>query len=150
MSKTPQPLYQALAGLVGARINCQKSGNKEWEERHGEGIDRLVDFLPSGSGIDSGSEIDLDKSTSNKLVFVLGYHHMDEHGVYCGWTHHTVTVHSHLHSGFELTISGPNRSEIKDYLHEVFHSALLDKVRQRETDPGVWAWECERYAAYSW
>lgn len=150
MSKTPQPLYQALAGLVQARLNCITAGNHEWRDKHEEGIAQLVNFLPSGSGIDSGPEIDFTKSIGNRLVFKIGYHHMDEHGYYEGWTHHAVTVSGHLHSGFVVKIGGSNRKDVKDYIHAVFHQALADKVRQHETEPGVWVWECERYAQANW
>src|SRR6266704_3653238 len=88
-----RPLYKHLASIVGARLNCQKSDNIEWLDKHEESIEYLVkNFMPSGSGIDSGTKIDLDESTSEKLVFHFGFHHIDENGMYDGWTEHTLTV----------------------------------------------------------
>src|SRR5215831_6080760 len=132
------PAYRAIAQIIAARENCKTSGNLEWFKRH---TDRLVslclEVLPSGSGIDSGNTIDLDKSTSDRIVVHTSFHHMDESGGYDGWTEHTVTVRPSLAFGFELTVSGRDRNEIKEYLSETFHAALSAEVREtynRETD----------------
>jgi hypothetical protein len=123
------PLYRALATKVAARINCQKAGNTEWLHRHREEGDRLVrDLMPSGGGFDNGTTLDWEKSTHEKLVFLTAFHHMDEHGCYAGWTSHTVTVRGSLMYGSVLTISGPNRNTIKDYIHEVFDQALNQRA----------------------
>lgn len=109
-----------LAQKLDAFHNCQKSGNTEWRDKWEARIEAIMTDAPSGSGIDSGTELDWEKSNGNKLVFTTAYHHMNEHGMYCGWTEHTVTVKPHLYHGFTLTISGRNRNDIKDYLHEIF------------------------------
>lgn len=121
-------LYQAIAMKIGARLNCIKSGNDEWKERHEEDIRKLTDELPHGSGIDGENEIDLDRSTSEKIVLHTSYHHMDENGMYDGWTEHTLTVTGSLQFGFGMKISGPNRNDIKDYLHETFADELNREV----------------------
>ena len=136
-------LYKELAGTIQARLTCQSSGNTEWLEQHSDRIEQLVaDFLPSGSGWDCGTKIDLDESHADKLVFCGGYHHMNESGMYDGWTDHTVTVTPSLVLDFHLRISGRNRNDIKDYLHELFESALHTKlVWNKETQ----RWMDERY-----
>ena len=53
---------------------------------------------------------------------------MNENGFYDGWTDHTLTVRPSLVHGIELEISGRNRNDIKEYLHETFHSALFDLI----------------------
>jgi hypothetical protein len=122
-------LYSVLASLVAARANCAKSGNAEWFAKHTSRAESIVnDFLPSGSGWDNGTTIDLERSTSNRLVFTGSYHHMDESGGYDGWTDHTVTVVPDLCSGFTLTISGRNRNDIKDYLADLFIGAFSDQI----------------------
>lgn len=122
-------LYKVLAGLVNARANCIARPNPEWKERHEERIYWLVkDHLPTGSGFDAGTAIDLDASTDDKLVFTTSFHHMDEHGSYSGWTEHTVTVRPSLHFGVRLTIGGRDRNEIKEYIHECFHLALIADI----------------------
>lgn len=117
-------LYAELAGLIDARLNCLKSRN-EWAEKHEERILALVDnYMPSGSGFDSGTKIDLDASTGDKLVFHTSYHHMNENGYYDGWTDHTVTVTGSLMFGYNIKIGGRDRNGFKEYAYEVFNSAL--------------------------
>jgi len=84
--------------------------------------------LPSGSGIDRGTMIDLDKSTPNKLRLITAYHHMNENGMYDEWTEHTVTVTPDLMHGFTLKIGGRNRNDIKDYLYDVYREDLSKEL----------------------
>ena len=124
-----RPLYRELASLVCARQNCAKSGNSEWHDRHTERIEELVrNHMPSGSGIDSGTHLDLDKSSEDRLVFRFGYHHMNDCGIYDGWTEHKAIVIPSLQFGFHLNITGRDRNDIKDYLHDVFSAALSEEV----------------------
>ena len=125
MSTQLQPLYRRLASVIEARLNCQASGNVEWEGRHSETIARLVENLPSGSGWDDGTHIELSSSHTNKIVLYGEYHHMDD-GMYDGWTKHTITVTPNLVNGFSLRISGPNRGDIKEYLYQLFDEALRE------------------------
>jgi hypothetical protein len=118
-------VYQQLASLVTARENCVKSGNDVWFDKHGEAIETIVNnYMPSGSGFDSGTKIDLDKSTGDKLVFTTSYHHMNDGGYYDGWSDHTVTVKPSLLHGFTLNIGGRDRNGFKDYAYDVFQIAL--------------------------
>lgn len=123
-------LYQRIARTLQAIENCRQSGNSVWLDKHCDTLDQLEAMLPSGSGIDNGTHLDRDRSTPNKIVLTFGFHHMDENGYYDGWTDHTLTVRPSLAFGIDLKITGPNRNEIKDYLHETYHHALdttLDK-----------------------
>jgi len=140
----PRKLYQILAGSVQARLNCLKGPYTDevldWTVKHTDTIETLVkNFMPSGSGIDSGTKIDLDQSTSEKLVFHFGFHHMDENGMYDGWTDHKLTVTPSLQFKFNLSISGRNRNDIKDYLHETYSYALNE----------VLEWDNEQECYYS-
>lgn len=118
--------YQALAQLLGARERCRVDGNKQkWFESHTAAILKIVnERFPSGSGFDNGTKIDLDASSEEKIVFTTAYHHMDDNGMYDGWTDHVVTVRPSLAFGFRLTIRGRDRNQIKEYIHEAFHEAL--------------------------
>lgn len=137
-----KPLYQVLASLVDARIRCLERGAKEWELKHGDNIKTLVDsFMPSGSGIDCGTKINLSRSHGDELVFTLSYHHMDENGYYDGWTEHAVTVLPSLIHAIDMTINGKNRNDIKDYLYEVYRHCLTSLVWQDES----LAWHCSLY-----
>jgi len=84
----------------------------------------LEQELPSGSGFDHGTRIDIDASTRECIVLHTAFHHMDEQGCYDGWTEHTVRVRPCFVHDFFLTISGQDRNAIKDYMYDAFSSAL--------------------------
>ncbi len=120
-----QKIYQMISSLLAAINNCEKMGNYEWEVIHHEKIEKIVsDHLPSGSGFDGGTSLNFDLSKPERLVFDTAFHHMDSNGYYCGWSHHQVVVKPSLAFGKELRITGLNRNDIKDYIHEVFDHAL--------------------------
>ena len=127
-----EKLYVRLARLVGAYKRCTSSGN-DWAEKHEATILKLVkEHLPSGSGFDSGTDLDLAASTEDKLVFHTHFHHMNDGGMYDGWTDHTVTVRPSLAYGFYTRISGRDRNQIKEYIGEAFHHALGEVHDDRE------------------
>lgn len=124
MKKT---VLKEIVALSIAIENCQKSGNTEWEEKHSESLGKLCrNHLPSGSGIDSGTE--LVSATPQKVVLSFGYHHMDESGMYDGWTDHKAIVTPSLLSDFDIRITGPNKNDIKSYLYDVFYQELTALV----------------------
>lgn len=112
-------VYKALANTILARKNCKESGNKEWYDRHGDRIKKIMAGAPSGSGFDDGTQLD-KKSNSERLLFHFGYHHMDENGYYTHWTHHDVIVLGSLVFGFILQIRDAESEDDLDYFHEVF------------------------------
>ena len=123
------PVYQKLASLLQAIRNCEESGNAEWIERHKETIEKLVsEHMPSGSGFDNGTFLDLAQSDPEKLVFNASFHHMDDSGHYDGWTDHVATVESSLAHGIVIDVAGPDRNGINDYIGDVFQSALSADV----------------------
>lgn len=83
--------------------------------------------FPSGSGFDNGTK--LINFSSNRIVLEVGFHHMDEHGGYDGWSHHEVTITSDLEWGFNVKISGKDRNNIKEYISEVFHETLSSEIK---------------------
>lgn len=119
-----KPLYVAIAQSLSAYHNAEKAGNAEWSEKHIQKVLSYTDYLPNGSGFDTGTSIDLNKSTEEKLVFLVSYHHMNSDGFYTGWTDHTVTITPSLVSGFDIKVSGRNKNEIKDHIAECFINAL--------------------------
>jgi len=121
--------YQQIASSFQARINCEKSNNREWFDRHTETIENIVkEHFPSGSGFDCGTRFEFDKSTPEKLVFFTEFHHMDESGFYDGWTQHEVIVKPVLAFGFTIRVTGKDRNDIKDYIAECFDGALNTEV----------------------
>jgi len=142
-------LYKAIALALIAVANCEREINangptadtaanaarserlasaRAWRTKHRDWIARLVrEHMPSGAGIDTGTKLD-DSSTPDRLVFSFSFHHMNEHGSYDGWTEHTAIVKPSLAFGFDLKITGRDRNQIKDYLHETYHQALGAEV----------------------
>lgn len=119
-----KPLYKALASRIVAAENCRASGNLDWQRKHEDAIARLAkEYLPSGSGFDSGSTIDAD-SRAECIVIRTAYHHMHDSGMYDGWTEHTVRVRPSLLHDFCISISGRDRNGIKEYMRDVFADAL--------------------------
>ena len=120
--------YQVIASAVQARINCKERSNTEWFDKWTETIERETGNLPSGSGINSGVEFDFDASTPEKLVFLFGFRHMNDVGYHDGWTDHQLIVTPSLQFGFHIRITGKDRNQVKDYLHETFQYALSEEV----------------------
>lgn len=138
-------LVVELASLVDARLRCMADvatyrdhchtptdadiadcGRKEtWVGNHERRIKDLCrEFLPSGSGFDKGTDLDLADSTADRLVFHTAFHHMDDNGFYDGWTDHTVLVTPSLIFGFTLYVKGKDKRQIKDHIHESLDHAL--------------------------
>lgn len=89
-------LYQVIVNMAQAIVNCRKSGNKEWEDKHEATLNRLVsECLPSGSDFDNGTKIDLfDLADPDvRLLFTTTFHHKNEDGIYEGRTNHEVYVY---------------------------------------------------------
>jgi len=124
-------LYSEIASRLYAAANCEKTANHEWHRRHIQQIrDWVKEHLPSGSGYDNGTQIDFQASTPEKLVFTTSYHHMNDVGMYDGWTEHVITVRPSLQHGIVLTVSGSNRNDIKDYIATTFAEALKSEVEK--------------------
>ena len=115
------PLFVALARTIA--WDCADNRQSVKDSR----LESLVNLLPSGSGIDCGSKL-LDSSKPDCIRIQADFHHMDEHGYYDGWTEHVVTIRPSLQYGFDLSVSGRNRNQIKDYLAETYHWAISQTV----------------------
>ena len=127
-------VYRKIALTYGALQNCRNSGNTEWEEKHTETLEAIADnILPRGSGCDSGTTIDLLNSKPERIILHTSFHHMDEYGGYDDWTEHDVIITPSLQFNFHLRITGRNRNDIKDYMHETFTCLLHDEyVNEQE------------------
>lgn len=124
-------LYQKIAQLLAALRNCQQADtlNPEWEKRHEQSIIDLVrQYMPSGSGVDTGTTLDFEKSRPDRLVFNFSFHHLTEFGFYDGWTDHTCVVTPSLAHGYEVRITGRNRNDIKEYLQQLYHEAMYADI----------------------
>jgi hypothetical protein len=117
---------QRIANLLQAVRNCEKSNNLEWRDKHRITINELVtNRLPSGSGFDNGTHLH-ESSEPERLVFACDFHHMNDGGMYDGWTEHNVVVKPSLVYGLDIKVTGRDRNEIKDYIAETFQHALTE------------------------
>lgn len=114
-----KPLYRELVLTINAQKTCIKKGNNEWVEKHQDTIDKLMNSAPSGSGIDCGTTLEFEQCTDNKLVFSFSYHHMDQNGMYCGWSENILTVTPSLlfeiDLDFEIDLSGADVESLIGY-----------------------------------
>ena len=117
-----------IARIVQALRNAQAANNVERVDRWADALDKLeAHCLPSGSGIDQGTKVDLERSTDRKIVMLAPFHHMDEHGYYDGWTYYDVIV-TPTFDGAHVRIAGRDRNGSKDYLRETYAYALSREV----------------------
>jgi len=128
-------IYQKIAGLVKARRNCERMENWEWFDKHEETLSEMErEFLPSGSGFDSGCSVNFEKS--GKWLYIdCPFHVMNETGYYTGWHNFTVIVKPDLISDIDLSINwyGPADGEtdidgLKEYILDTIHVALTQKI----------------------
>jgi hypothetical protein len=114
-------ILNELAGYV-ENYDCH---TKRHETLCASGSREAADLLvhqtaPSGSGIDCGTKINWTKTKKNKIVLTVEYHHMNDNGFYCGWTYHEITFTPDLVGVFNISVSGRDYRDIKDYLTEVY------------------------------
>ena len=118
-------IYQKIAQTLSALKNCEKLNNSQWFDRHTDTLSAICkEYLPRGSGFDSGTTIDIEGSKPNRIILVSSYHHMNDAGYYDGWTSHKIIITPDLVSGFDLRVTGRDRNEIKEYIEETFRFAL--------------------------
>lgn len=119
-------IYQKIALILSALEHC----TAEWTEKHHETLEKIFKLAPSGSGIDCGTKLNFEKSTSEKLVFEVSFHHMNNDGFYTRWTEHFVIVKPSLAFDIDLKITGQNHNSIKEYLHEVYSHWLTSDYQE--------------------
>lgn len=86
-------------------------------------ISQVLDTAPVGSGV-GGFLFRDDVSNASKLVFRCTFHHMNEHGYYDRYTHHSVIATGTLAYGLDVKVTGSNRNDIQSYLGELFYAWL--------------------------
>ena len=98
------------------RVNPENEIQQQTYDRYEFIIKQFEDGLPVGSGIVATEVISV---TNKKIVISFDYQHMNDNGYYDGWTHHEARITATF-GGYTMYISGRNRNDIKDYLHELF------------------------------
>ena len=127
-------VIEALASAINARNNCIDLCNFTWAGRHEDTIEEICDnHLPSGSGVDNGTTIDLGASLDDKVVLLSSYHAMNDGGMYVEWYDFLVTVTPSLVNVFNIDIDIPAKIEkvapgVTEYLYDLFDNALAAPV----------------------
>ncbi len=116
-----ETLATQLLSCTDALANSERSGNKDWASKWKLRLIGLQKLLPSGSGIDAGTKLVSVTETTIKLD--CSFHHMNDAGMYDGWTQHRITVTATF-GGYKVTVGGRNRNQIKDYLCDVYRDAM--------------------------
>jgi hypothetical protein len=79
--------------------------------------------LPSGSGFDNGCHVSISDSSEKAIHIQVDYHHMNEGGMYDGWTRHLLIVRPTF-TGFTITVKGINKNDIKTHIADTFYDVL--------------------------
>jgi hypothetical protein len=118
-----------IDSLLTAMVNCHKSNNVEWADKH-EGTLRELEstHLPSGSGIDSGIEVYKGHGQVPGASFELKvpYHHMNEDGMYTHWHNYQLAVHASF-DGVDVRVAAYSEKgdeDTQEYLCEMLIEAL--------------------------
>ena len=124
------PLYVALARAIQSTDNCISSGNHgDAKQRHIARTRELIKrHMPSGAGVDKGTMLLIELTSEDKLVFEAAFHHTNDGGGYNGWTTHKIKVTPSLTCGFNVKVTGQDRADVNDYLHELYDTALRELV----------------------
>lgn len=128
--RSARTLGYELASRVQAVKNCIKSKNTEWDAKHREAIEQLLDALPHGSGIDGEWRIEPENCSDSVITLFCSYHHMNDGGYYDGWTDFTVKIRPSFY-GIDVKVTGafpPKYRDTREYLQEILHMALSRKV----------------------
>lgn len=96
--------------------------------------DDIMRDAPSGSGIDCGTKLVPERCTSARIVLSCAFHHMNDVGMYSGWTEHVVTI-TPTFEGVHVAVSGRNRNGIKDYLADTYYHWATAECPHRFTLP---------------
>lgn len=121
-------MKDSLISHIAKNCDWHKQVNDEFMPVCKDRLYKLEQMLPSGSGIDSGCKIDVENSSSDKVVILFSWHHMNENGFYDGWTDHKLIVKPKLWNSFDMRITGRDRNYIKEHLYDLFDSALREIV----------------------
>lgn len=129
-------VYQELARLVDAYHRCKRENN-DFAYNHEDIITSIVrHHLPNSSGFTT--EIELEKSNIDKLVFDCQYHVMNEVGYYCGYIYFTIVITPSLAYGFNIKIEAyyndtddsvyTDDDFLEDFFIDTYASALNEIV----------------------
>lgn len=133
-------VYQAIARALQARETCIQEGRTEQAEMWDEKLEKLENYLPSGSGFDSGESID-EASKPKKIIINGKFHVMDEFGMYDGFAEYKIIITPSLVYEIDLKLIGstswPKRMSyagLKDYILEVYQGTLESEITWQDLE----------------
>lgn len=106
----------------------------EWKDRAENSIFEIEkEYLPSGSGFDSGCTVNLDKSRPDKLIIETPYHCMNDAGYYDYWVYPCVIVKPSLQFNFSFDINwkgyrGKYKELLTDYIVDCVYESLTKDI----------------------
>jgi hypothetical protein len=116
-------IYRSLQAMD----NCLNDNKPGWAKNHSYFLDDLEkNYLPHGSGIDSGCKIDRTFKEDQITIFV-DFHNMDENGYYCGWSNFKLICKPEF-DGISMRITGKDKFFVKDYLYDLFDTVLNEEI----------------------
>ena len=133
-------VYEILDTAITARSNLRVSDivRTEWENKWDDLIQHLEkNYLPSGSGFDAGTHVIEEECVPGlKIVLNFGYHHMDEHGYYDGWSHHKAIIIPYFDGiGIKLKGALPRKyRHSKEYFIDTLHTHLTSHILTKDID----------------
>ena len=109
-AKPMKPFYMQLARIIGAYYRSIESKNTLWEEKHEATIRKMEKELPAVQ-VSIAVQIDLERSTGERIVLKTAYHHMNENGMYDGWTEHRIIITPSLQYNYNLKITAETETK---------------------------------------
>ena len=99
------------------------------------------EYLPNGSGFDTGCTIKGDTTTNQSYEVAFEYHHMSGYGFYTGWTSWRITVFPAFCFGFEMELENNDmltyqdelllKEENQEYFLDTFQECLNQEYIER-------------------
>ena len=117
-------VYQKMARLVDWNPT-------EWKylDSKNKQLDELIDkYLPSGSGFDGKIELD-EKSTDEKIILHVEYHHMNDNGFYDGWSTFKVIITASMAYNYYCTQVKGESVVRKYFYHAGFDDFVINAFR---------------------
>ena len=109
-------LYKEIARVLGQKNKSLNVIEKE--------LTLFKEVLPNGNGIEAGCVISL-KSTKKRIVIDTLYWHTNDSDETSRWTAHQVIITPSFEREINIRITGKNKDNVKDYLHDIFREALM-------------------------
>lgn len=122
-------VIEKIAQTLTAYKNCEKSGNPLWFDKHYDSLQKLTfEYLPTGSGFDGQINVNIEDSTSEKIVIDYEFHHMDEYGSYSHWGNYRTIAKPSFIFGLNLNTTGGKYTEDREYVEEVLYQHLIKEL----------------------